>query len=101
MRHQVHEERYDPPHEFCPDLACCACECRTCKRAWFAAGRPSYRDCKLPQTVTFADLHGLFHTLWGRAVGTMDYNKKDWLRFEKMIEDAWRLTGFSMSLRRD
>lgn len=29
----------------CHDAWCCACECRACKRAWFAAGRPSPDDC--------------------------------------------------------
>lgn len=29
----------------CHDAWCCACECRACKRAWFAAGRPSPEDC--------------------------------------------------------
>ena len=32
-------------HSSCPDINCCDCECRTCKRAWFAAGRPSPADC--------------------------------------------------------
>lgn len=32
-------------HISCPDLYCCSCECHTCKRAWFAAGRPASKDC--------------------------------------------------------
>lgn len=27
-------------HAGCPDPAVCDCECKPCKRAWFAAGRP-------------------------------------------------------------
>lgn len=29
------------PHLDCPDPASCDCNCRTCKRAWENAGRPS------------------------------------------------------------
>lgn len=43
-RHNVHEEGFDE-HRVCPDPACCECECRTCKRTWFSAGRPSPKDC--------------------------------------------------------
>lgn len=36
-------------HESCPvlgadPLSVCPCECTTCKRAWWAAGRPIIRD---------------------------------------------------------
>lgn len=41
----IHGEQYNPPHIGCPDLYCCKCECQTCKRAWFAAGRPHPKDC--------------------------------------------------------
>lgn len=37
-------------HYFCPDLYCCNCECRGCKRRWFAAGRPRSADCLEPGT---------------------------------------------------
>ncbi len=36
----VHEIREHAEAEGCPDPSSCACECRTCKRIWFAAGRP-------------------------------------------------------------
>lgn len=29
----------------CPDPFCCPCECTGCKRTWWAAGRPTSRDC--------------------------------------------------------
>ncbi len=32
-------------HLSCPDVNCCACECHACKRAWFAAGRPTPAHC--------------------------------------------------------
>jgi predicted RNase H-like HicB family nuclease len=32
-------------HMACMDPYCCACECRACKRAWFAKGRPTPKDC--------------------------------------------------------
>lgn len=40
----IHGEVFDHL-EACPDLNCCMCECRTCKRPWEAAGRPHPRDC--------------------------------------------------------
>lgn len=47
----IHGEQYNHA-EPCPDLFCCKCECQTCKRAWWAAGRPHPKDCpvhgKLP-----------------------------------------------------
>jgi hypothetical protein len=30
----------------------------------------------------------IFHTLWGRAVGTADYDKKQWQELQRMIEDV-------------
>lgn len=42
-RTYIHGESHD--HTYCPDVNCCPCECRACKRAWFAAGRPSPKDC--------------------------------------------------------
>jgi hypothetical protein len=32
-------------------------------------------------------LHGLFHTLWTKAVGTKDYDKRQWLEFETKLND--------------
>lgn len=32
-------------HFDCPDPYCCSCDCRACKRAWFALGRPTSKDC--------------------------------------------------------
>lgn len=32
-------------------------------------------------------LHGLFHKLWTKAVGTEDYNKPEWMELEKKIKD--------------
>jgi hypothetical protein len=29
----------------CPDPFCCSCECSGCKRTWWAAGRPTSKDC--------------------------------------------------------
>ncbi len=42
---------------------------------------------------SFRDVHELLHRLWSRAVGTPEYNKKDWLRFENMLTEVWRATG--------
>lgn len=46
----VHEdgsdEKYVKEHNYCPDLNCCGCECRTCKREWESAGRPTSMTCK-------------------------------------------------------
>lgn len=36
----VHGEREHHKDEGCPNTAECICECSTCKRAWFADGRP-------------------------------------------------------------
>lgn len=33
-----------PPHDLCPDPAHCDCECKRCKRAYFASGRPRPSD---------------------------------------------------------
>lgn len=33
-------------HPSCPDPSCCLCECKGCKQAWFAANRPSPKDCR-------------------------------------------------------
>jgi len=30
----------------------------------------------------------LFHALWSKAVGTSDYDKKQWLQLEREIERA-------------
>ncbi len=32
------------PARCCPLPMVCTCECHTCKRAWWAAGRPLIRD---------------------------------------------------------
>ena len=32
------------------------------------------------------ELNSLFHRLWTKAVGTSDYSKDEWLRFEKLLE---------------
>lgn len=40
----MHGEREHPSDEGCPDPAQCSCECRTCKRIWFDAGRPRVLD---------------------------------------------------------
>jgi hypothetical protein len=32
-----------------------------------------------------ADIHGLLHALWTRAVGTKDYIKSDWTQLERWI----------------
>jgi hypothetical protein len=34
------------------------------------------------------DLHGHLHNLWSKAVGTPDYNKKQWGRMEELISKA-------------
>jgi len=55
-RKDVHGE-WD--HVDCPDPYCCSCECRACKRAWLAAGRPAPKDCpkhKDPKTLTRAQI---------------------------------------------
>lgn len=36
MRKDVHQG----PHTDCDEPAVCDCECRPCKKAWIAAGRP-------------------------------------------------------------
>ena len=40
----IHGVEFDH-FESCPDLYCCQCDCKTCKRAWWAAGRPRPEDC--------------------------------------------------------
>ena len=67
-----------------------------CKRAWEAMGRPS-----TPSKVDFpfADLNALLHRLWTKAVGTMDYDKPEWQRLEKMVRAAWSETGRSLEPR--
>jgi hypothetical protein len=94
-RYNVHEDEGN--HETCPLPGSCSCECRGCKRAWEAAGRPFS---PLASEMTFAELHQLLHRLWTKAVGTMDYDKAEWKRLEKMVETVWRSTGRSMDLRR-
>jgi hypothetical protein len=39
FRHDVHRDGIQE-HTSCPDPANCSCECLTCKRVWFEAGRP-------------------------------------------------------------
>jgi hypothetical protein len=34
------------------------------------------------------ELHGLLHILWSKAVGTSDYNKKQWGRMEELISKS-------------
>lgn len=31
------------------------------------------------------DAKELFHRLWGKAVGTTDYNKKQWCKMEEFV----------------
>lgn len=41
---------YVTPHASCPVVVgdkVCMCDCRTCKRAWFADGQPCVRDGKI------------------------------------------------------
>jgi hypothetical protein len=35
-------------------------------------------------------IHGLFHTLWSKAVGTPEYNKREWQRLEQLILELLR-----------
>ena len=44
MLRNVHEND-GLEHFGCPDPFCCECECRVCKRAWFALDRPRSVDC--------------------------------------------------------
>jgi hypothetical protein len=46
-REDVHKDLLRE-HDHCPDPARCECECRTCKRAWFAAGQPLDPDKRCP-----------------------------------------------------
>jgi hypothetical protein len=36
------------------------------------------------------ELHEVLHTLWTKAVGTVDYNKTEWLRLETLVEQQRR-----------
>jgi hypothetical protein len=49
----IHGEVFNH-EEPCPDLFCCKCDCTTCKRAWWAAGRPRPQDCPVHGSHTFA-----------------------------------------------
>jgi hypothetical protein len=33
-----------------------------------------------------ADVLPLFHRLWGKAVGTSEYDKKEWQELERLIQ---------------
>jgi len=33
------------------------------------------------------ELDRLLHTLWGKAVETPDYDKREWVRFQNHLED--------------
>lgn len=35
-----------------------------------------------------SEIHILFHTLWSKAVGTKDYDKQQWKRFEILIDNS-------------
>lgn len=32
------------------------------------------------------DVHKLLHKLWGKAIGTSDYNKDEWMAFQRLLE---------------
>lgn len=34
---------------------------------------------------TMKDADAMFHKLWTKAVGTQDYNKKEWMELERLI----------------
>jgi hypothetical protein len=63
--------------------------CDNCRTAWseyyqFAQCPHDYKD-------VVDDGHGqeikaLFHKLWGRDVGTLDYIKKDWLELQRLLQ---------------
>ncbi len=44
------------------------------------------------------ELHHLIHRLWTRAVGTPNYNKKDWLLLEAELTTLCRTNGQNISL---
>jgi hypothetical protein len=47
--------------------------------------------------MNYRELHQLIHRLWTRAVGTPEYNKKDWLLLEAELTSLSRATGQNLN----
>lgn len=43
---------------------------------------------ELPTREIIKELHEILHTLWTKAVGTENYDKKEWGRFDQLIQVA-------------
>jgi hypothetical protein len=39
---------------------------------------------------TYKAVHTCFHTLWGKAVGTPDYDKNEWKLLQKLIDELYQ-----------
>jgi len=39
------------------------------------------------------EIDGLFHKLWTKAVGTKDYDKKEWKLLEDHLYRLYKITG--------
>ena len=79
--HGENDPKVNHEHLSCPDLYCCDCECHTCKRAWFAAGRPKSKDC--PDHGT-PDLRGHVRRTFGDVTMTSSHAPRNRMRALRM-----------------
>jgi hypothetical protein len=42
------------------------------------------------------EIHGLFHRLWSKAVGTPDYDKSEWKRFDILLQQNLQPSAASL-----